>query len=529
MDDQASLQEKVLAFLGDPATHGGACVRRIDTHAASVFLAGDRALKVKRAVRFPFLDYSTLDKRHAACRAELDVNRPFAPALYRGVLPITRDADGQLALGGEGEIVEWAVEMRRFDENGTLDRIADARGIDLTLAEELAQAVVTMHSRAPPADADAWLSALTTYLEQNAEAFREHPALFPPDKAAALDRAAHACLERLRPLLAARGARGLVRRGHGDLHLGNIAMLDGHPVPFDAIEFDPVIASGDVLYDLAFLLMDLLERNLHAAANGVLNRYLADTDVRDLDGLAALPFFMALRAAIRAKVVAAQMLREGAAAGATLADRARAYFALAARLLAPVRPRLVAVGGLSGTGKSALARALAPLLLPLPGAVVVRSDVERKHLFHRVEHEPLPPEAYRVEVNSEVYARVMERAGQVVAAGHSAIADAVFARQEERAAIAQVAARHNVPFVGLYLVADLETRLRRVGARTRDASDADASVARAQERYALGTIDWLKIDASGTPEQTLQRAQTAIGTNAHDVMAPAVGSGARSS
>jgi len=238
---------------------------------------------------------------------------------------------------------------------------------------------------------------------------------------------------------------------------------------------------------------------------------------------------MALRAAIRAKVVAAQMLREGTAAGATLADRARAYFALAARLLAPVPPTLVAVGGLSGTGKSALARALAPFLLPLPGAVVVRSDIERKHLFHRAEHEPLPPEAYRMEVNSEVYARIMERAGQVVAAGHSAIADAVFARQEERAAIAQVAARHNVPFVGLYLVADLETRLRRVSARTRDASDADASVARAQERYALGTIDWLKIDASGTPEQTLQRAQAAIGADAHDAKAPAMSSGARSS
>ena len=143
-------QEAVFALLADPATHGGttaggAPVRRIDTHAASVFLAGDRAFKVKRAVRFPFLDYSTLDLRKRACEAELETNKPFAPDIYRRVVPVTREADGRLALDGAGTAVEWAVEMRRFDENATLDHLADARKIDAALADALGRAVAAAH------------------------------------------------------------------------------------------------------------------------------------------------------------------------------------------------------------------------------------------------------------------------------------------------------------------------------------------------------------------------------------------------
>ena len=153
----APSQEAIFAFLSDPATHGGAPVKRIDTHAASVFLAGERALKVKQAVRFPFLDYSTLDKRKAACEAELEVNRPFAPELYRRVVPITRAADGTLALGGDGTPVEWAVEMRRFDETATLDHLADAGKLDATLADALGRAVAAAHALAPPVAAEPWI------------------------------------------------------------------------------------------------------------------------------------------------------------------------------------------------------------------------------------------------------------------------------------------------------------------------------------------------------------------------------------
>jgi uncharacterized protein len=511
MTDATQSQEEVFAFLTDPATHGGQAVRRIDTHAASVFLAGERALKVKRAVRFPFLDYSTLDKRKAACEAELAINRRTAPTIYRQVVAITRDAGGRLAIGGRGEPVEWAVDMRRFDERRTLDHLAAAGAIDAALADALGRTVAAAHAGAGQADAARWIAAIGGYADEHAAAFRQRPDLFPADDVRTLADASRAAFARIRPLLVERGRLGFIRRIHGDLHLGNIVLLDDQPVLFDAIEFSEVIASGDVLYDLAFLLMDLAERDLGVAANIVLNRYLTDTR-RDenLDALAALPFFLTTRAAIRAMVTAARLERAEPDQQPEIARSARGYFDWARRFIAPAPPLMVAAGGLSGTGKSVLARALAPALAPPPGAVVLRSDVTRKTLFDRNEFEQLPPEAYTPEVTARVYATIIDRARRAVAAGHSAILDAVFARADERAQAERAAAEIGVPFHGLFLEADLATRVARTGAHERDASDADAAVARAQEAYDLGTLAWHLVDASGTPDETLQRAKVAL-------------------
>jgi len=512
MAESANLQNAVFEFLSDPATHGGREVRRIDTHAAAVFLAGDRALKVKRAVRFPFLDYSTLAKRKAACLAELEVNRAFAPDLYRRIVAITRGPSGQFALDDEGKPVEWAVEMLRFDKNQTLDKVAQAGAIDNILAEKLAATVAAMHTRAPIAEVNVWLAAVAGFLDQNTEAFRAMPEFFPAKAVAKLDLVSRSVLERLLPLLVERGRLDFIRRGHGDLHLGNIVLLDGQPVPFDAIEFDPMIAAGDVLYDLAFLLMDLVERRLDGAANIVLNGYLAQTRrLEHLDGLAALPFFMSLRAAIRAKVSAARLQYVDAASRPAITEAAKAYFSLAVRLLSPPPPTLVAVGGLSGTGKSSVARALAPFVAPVPGALVLRSDVERKNLFGVDETERLPPTAYQPEVTTKVYGLLADKATRIIVAGHSVIVDAMFAKPDERAAIAAIAVSACVAFRGLFLVADLNTRLQRIGMRSIDASDADAAVARHQETCALGPIEWKKVDASGSLPATVRSARAAIG------------------
>jgi len=512
MPDTRSLtpdnQEEVLRLLGDSATFGGAEVRRIDTHAASVFLAGERALKIKLAVRFPFLDYSTLEKRKAAC-AEIEVNQPFAPQLYRGVVPITREADGRLAVGGKGTPVEWAVEMRRFDETRTLDRLADAGEIDAALADKLARAVAAAHAKAPVIEAAPWIQALANFLAQNDAEFCQYPDLFPADEVERVGRASRAALDKLRPLLQRRGELGLVRREHGDLHLGNVALIDNEPVAFDAIEFDPLIAAGDVLYDLAFLIMDLIERRLNGAANIVLNRYLMETRRdNDLDTLAALPLFLSMRAAIRAKVTAARLAHANEPARPAITRAARTYFDLACRLIVPAPPQLIAIGGLSGTGKSVLARALAPELAPPPGAVLLRSDIERKARFGVGEHERLPKEAYSAEAGMKLYAALIEKARRVIAAGHSVIVDAVFAKQEERHAVETAAA--GAQFRGVFLTADLATRVARVGKRTGDESDADAAVAREQEDYALGDLDWRHVDASGTPAETLANAKALL-------------------
>lgn len=509
MNEATDRQDDVLAFLADPASHGGQKVKRIDTHAASVFLAGERVLKIKRAVRFSFLDYSTLDKRKAACEAELAVNAPYAPEIYRRVVAITRQADGTLAIGGNGPPVEWAVEMRRFDEQCTLDHLAGK--IDEALADALGRAVASAHARAKPIEAEPWIAALGSYIDEHATAFREHAEIFPPAEVDAFARDSRAAYERIVPLLRARGRRGLVRRIHGDLHLGNIALIDGRPVLFDAIEFSDIIASGDVLYDLAFLLMDLLERGLAEAANVIFNRYLNEAHAtEDLDGLAALPFFLTIRAAIRAMVTAARMDRAPIAERPGLAKSARSYFAFARRAIAPPQAKFIAVGGLSGTGKTRLARALAPEIGPMPGAVIVRSDVERKALFGVGETEKLPEQAYAAAVTARIYALLAEKARRVLAAGHAAIVDAVFAHPNERAAMTAAAETTGVRLQGLFLTADLQSRLARVSGRRGDASDATADVARVQENYDLGTLDWRRIDASGSPEETAARARAAL-------------------
>ncbi len=501
----SQMQEKVFAFLADRAPHRTG--RRIDTHAASVFLEGERALKIKRAIHFPYLDYSTLAKRKAACEEELKVNRPFAPQIYRRVVPITQSRDGSLNIDGDGTPVEFAVEMVRFDEHQTMDQLAEAGSPDPELVGAIADAIAASHAVASPAPAGPWIESILPIIADNTKAFRA-TACFPTGDIDRLDQASRSAFSGVRDLLERRGRGGFVRRCHGDLHLANIVLIEGKPVLFDAIEFDPLIASVDVLYDLAFPIMDFIHYGRRAAANILLNRYLSTSSGENIDALAAIPLFMSLRAAIRAKVFLARLDRLSEDKATAMQQQALRYFELAHRLIQPCAPSLVAIGGLSGTGKSVLARALAPDVMPNPGAVVLRTDVLRKELFNVREGDRLPERAYQPEITGQVYETIAKRAERILSQGHSVIIDAVFAREAERANINDIAKRLNIRSVRLFLVADLATRWSRIGRRTNDASDATPDIARLQDEYDLGTIDWAVVDASGTPEQTLERCRT---------------------
>lgn len=503
MTDTSATQERIFAAL---SIHPG--VKRIDTHAASVFLDGTRALKIKRAVKFPFLDYSTLQKRKAACEEEIRINRPHAPQIYHRIVAITEEPDGSIAIDGRGRPIEYAVDMSRFDESRTLDHLAKTASFDADLATAIADAIAASHAAAAPADGTAWVSSIPALIDGNGNGLHtgNH---FPVAEIEQLAQSSRAAFLRARPLLEERARTGFVRRCHGDLHLANIVMIEQQPVLFDAIEFDAQMATVDVLYDLAFTLMDLLRHGQPLAANALLNGYLAATPVENLDALGALPLFMSIRAAIRAQVALAR-LKPSHSDEAGVLDEARSYFDLARTLITPPAPRLIAVGGLSGTGKTVVARALAPTIVPQPGAVVLRSDVIRKQMFGVTETERLPPSAYTPELAERVYAKLAERAHRVLAQGHSAIVDGVFARDVERDAFASLARDCNVPFIGLFLTADLATRQARIGGRRGDASDATQEVAASQEHYNIGHIGWTMIDASGTQAQTLQGCRDAV-------------------
>lgn len=501
------MQDEIEAFLGNAAATSEP-VTRVDTHAAIVFLHGARALKIKRAVKLPFLDFSTLERRKAACEAELAVNQPFAPMIYRRVVPITRERDGALAVGGTGTPVEWALEMVRFDENATFDKLAQRGEITSELASAVADAIVAAHAAATVVRTSAWVGSVGAIIQQNADAFRAADAFTAAERNELEQLSRRSCAE-LKPLLERRSRDGFVRRCHGDLHLANLALIDGKPVLFDAIEFDERLATTDVMHDLAFTLMDLLHFQCDDAASIVLNRYLGNTAAENLEAMALLPLLISMRAAVRANVLLCRAAQPGVTQTA-LADQARAYFSLARSALKPPPPCLIAIGGLSGTGKTVVARALAARVGALPGAVVLRSDVIRKRMLGVTELEPLPPAAYRPSLNADVYAELAGRAARMIRQGHSVIVDAVFAREAERSAIEETATQAAVPFLGLFLTADLPIRLQRIRQRSGDASDATAAVAAAQEDYDLGTLRWAKVDAGGSREATVEHCRALL-------------------
>ncbi|MDA1185531.1 MAG: AAA family ATPase [Acidobacteria bacterium] len=500
-------QQAVLDFLMTPAAHGGATVERIDTHSAVVFLAGPRALKLKRAVRFDYLDFSTEPLRRAACEAEVRINRRTAPMLYRGMVAVTREANGSLALNGAGTPVDWLVEMVRFSQDGLLDRLAARDALDLSLMRPLAAAIAEFHMAAARRSDHGGRAGVAWVVDGNEEGFRNEGAgILDPRVAAELTASARLELQRQASLLDRRRSDGLVRQCHGDLHLRNIVLLDDTPTLFDAIEFNDRIACVDVLYDLAFLLMDLWKRRLPGHANAVLNGYLAETG--DLEGLSLVPLFLSCRAAVRAKTSAtAARVQPDPQRTRELEALAREYLDMASHLLARVPPRLVAVGGLSGSGQSTLARALAPSVGGPPGAVVVRSDEIRKSLCGVGLLEHLGDDAYTAEMTARVYEALIERARVALLAGWSVVVDAVWARLSDRATVEALAASTSAPFLGIWLEAPQDVLIGRAERRGPDASDADAAVVRLQHAQDHGVVRWRRLDASPGPETVLEQAR----------------------
>lgn len=498
-------QREIVAFLSSPEAHGGARVKRIDTHLSHVFIAGDRVCKVKRAVRYDFADFSSLALRRAACEGEVRVNRRTAPEMYLRAAPLYRTENGVGWSGDDASVAEWVVVMARFDSGDQFDVMLAADRIDAALVNDLADRIAGFHleaERKPALRSGATVSAILEELGSGLLSGalgadrREDILRWRARSGEEAARYAHS--------LDARRRHGWVRACHGDLHLGNICLFNGAPTPFDAIEFNADLSDIDVLYDIAFTLMDFLRHDRRDLANLLMNRYLSAT--RDYGGLALLPLYISMRACVRAMV--SSLPGQAPEAGA----RAVGYLDLALDLLkAPRAPSLVCVGGYSATGKSTLAARLALELAGDVGAVVLRSDVTRKRLAGAAPETPLGPEGYSAEVTDAVFRRLFRDARRALRAGRPVILDATFLGAAERDAARALAGRLGVPFQGLWLAAPKDLLAERIVQRKGDASDADLGVLERQfECFAqhdpATDENWRRTDASGAPDAVLDHA-----------------------
>lgn len=509
-------QRDIIAFLGSPAAYGSTtgAVERIDTHCSVVFLVDERAFKLKRALQYDYLNYSTVERRRECCLAEVRLNRRTAPSVYHRVRAVTCDANGSLALDGDGPAVEWLVEMSRFDESDVLDGMAERGTLDLALMPELARAVARLHAIAEWRFDHGGRRGMAWVIDGNADGFHDYgPGVLDPAACLRLTTRSHEALSHQADRLMTRRAEGFVRRCHGDLHLRNVCLLEGRPTLFDCIEFSDQIVCIDVLYDLAFLVMDLLHRGLGQHAHAVCNEYVTAT--ADLDGLALMPLFLSVRAAVRAKTSAtAARLQSTPTAQAMQRQAAQDYLTLALSLIDPAPARLVAIGGLSGVGKSVVAKRLAPTIGAAPGALVLRSDVIRKSLLAVGPADRLGSEGYTAGVTRSVYRELAVRATTAAAAGHSVIVDAVFADPSDRVVIADVARTTGVPFTGVWLDAPVDTRADRIVRRSGDVSDATPAVLREQLARDIGNLDWARVDAAGERDATARAVEACVGITA---------------
>ncbi len=543
-------QADIVAFLADGAAYdgivadaAGMAVRRIETHCSVIFLIGDRAFKLKKAVKFSYLDYTDPAAREAFVLAELTLNRRTAPQLYLGRHKIVRTADAKLRLASadaSGAALDWILEMRRFPDDALLATLAEEDRLTPALMQDLADAIHRFHEAAEPAPSQGGAVAMRNVMMDALDNLRLQS---PPLNLPFIEGLANHCMlpefASLEVLIDRRQAAGFVRRCHGDLHLGNICLYDGKPLLFDGIEFSDAISCIDTFYDLSFLLMDLCHRDRTDLANIVLNRYLDRNG--DIAGLATLPFFLSLRAAIRAHILAgaSKTLDDPVLAtskeAASKKDEAIGYldtarYMLDGRILlsgelmdgsppltAPrlIAPQLIAIGGFSGSGKSTYAKALAPRFKPMPGARITRSDSLRKRLMQVAPETRLPPEAYTKETNDRVYAAMMEETATALRAGYTVIVDAAYLRETERHAIAAQAEQLRLPFTGFWLDVPQDVLASRIAARRNDVSDADLAVLRQQLGYDLGHIDWHRIDAAGEPTQTLAAMRAVLGSFRH--------------
>ncbi len=467
--------------------HDTDCIRLIETHCAWVVLTGQYAYKIKKPVNFGFLDFSTLEKRHFYCAEEVRLNRRFAPDIYLEVVTIT-GTPACPHLGGDEEILDYAVRMRQFPDNGLLSQLASRQALETAHIDQLVHTVSNFHRHADRASSSDIFGdpAHTHHWVQ--ENFRHVQSLLAStdktDVVEQLRQWSENEYGHLSSLLQARKDTGAIRECHGDLHLGNITLINGCVTLFDCIEFNPELRWIDVFSEIAFVLMDLDERGLAHFANRFLNGYLQETG--DYTGLGVLPYYQVYRAMVRAKVaiLRRQQTQQGSTDHAQADAEYRQYLQLALRYTTRPQAVMVIMRGLSGSGKSTVARDLCEHT----GMIQLRSDVERKRMAGLAatdaSHSGTDAGLYTADRTAGTYEHLCTLAKSVLDSGYSAVIDATFLKREHRDRFRAQAAATGTPFLIIECIAEAEELERRILSRQtsqRDASEATLDVLHAQQ------------------------------------------------
>lgn len=506
------LDTSLIDSLMSPAafSHPAGAVELIETHISWVILTDECAYKIKKPIVLDFLNFGDLERRKHFCEEELRLNRPWAPDIYLDVVPISVH-DGQPRFGGEGVPIEYALRMRRFEQELTLDRQLERGALSVEDMRELGGHIAERHLAAPVIDKSHRDRVVTLTKEFICDNFCALEGFADDAELARLRQWSEEELQNLEAKLWQRFDDGFVRDCHGDLHLANLVRLPGGITTFDCIEFNDDLRHIDVICDIAFLVMDLVARRRHDLATHFLNRYLERTG--DYDGMSLLSLFFVYRCLVRAKVAAIRCQeRDEASEQTTDREEVLRYCDMARRQIAERIPILIVMSGLSGSGKTWVT----DQLLTAMTAIRVRSDIERKRMFGLDETEDsssgIGSGIYTAQANRQLYEYLLSAARTGLAAGHNVILDAAFLRREEREAAVDIARDCNCMPVILQISAPIEVMRERILARecrAKDASEAGLAVLEHQ----IATADPL------TPSE---KALAIVVENAAEIDVPAI-------
>jgi len=512
-DQQREQQLWLIAALQDPRAydHPTGDIELIETHISYVLLTGQYAYKIKKAVNLGFLDFSTLDKRRHCCAEELRLNRRTAPQLYQGVIPITGTPQ-QPRMGGAGTAIEYAVKMRQFPQQALAARLMAEGKLNADHMDQIAITLAAFHDAVDVAAPDSpWGSTQQVQrpVMDNFDAIAAGLVNGDDKKRLATLRLwSEQAVAALEPVLAVRKDNGFIRECHGDMHLGNLVVLDDHIAAFDCIEFNPALRWIDVMSEAAFLAMDLNDHGRSDFAWRFMNTYLEHTG--DYHGMAVMAFYMTYRAMVRAKVSRIRLGQSGinSAERDALEREYQGYIRLAERCTSPVPTELIITHGLSGSGKTTVARTVATQL----GAVHIRSDIERKRLYGvaPAQHSGsgVNQGLYNREAGERTYTRLADLAVDLLGSGYPVVVDAAFLHRAQRTRFQNLARERGVPLVILDIYApqpELRARIAQRLARGRDASEADLAVLDTQirQRDPLNETEQaytVSVDTSRTPD-----------------------------